>query len=396
MDKVVFLLAHARHARMWRRVNRVRTFFDRAEVLAYERNLETPAEHGRYESLGQITNGNYLARLRRFARACRLIRRATADATAVYCFSLDLLALAWIVSLTMPSQPRLAYEVADIREILARRGMVPAALRWAERFLIRRSAVVVLTSAHFHQGYFREVQRFTGFRHVVIEHKPELPESARDQVTTRTDWTRPLTVGYFGILKSPASFRLLIRLARESCGAVRVVFRGIFVPPLDAGQCIAEIGETAGARYDGPYKSPDDLPAVYGGVDMVWDAYNETANSQWQRTTRFSEALFFRRPVIVNPATQDGRLATQYGVGLCIDLRDEADAVHRIQSITSATYATWLENFARIPTSVIRYTNEYAQLRDALLGSHAVRPSSSFKLHDPVCESTSAPLDRAV
>ena len=36
---IVFLLSRSRHARMWRRVNRVSAGFQRSKVLAFERDL---------------------------------------------------------------------------------------------------------------------------------------------------------------------------------------------------------------------------------------------------------------------------------------------------------------------------------------------------------------------
>lgn len=366
--KIVFLLSHARHARMWRRVKRVARTFTTCEVLAFERPVATPAIHGAYRSMGTIANGRYLARLGALFRALRAIRTASRDASVVYCFSLDLLALGWLASRLAPSTPRLAYEIADIREILAGTGPVSRLLRLVERLLIRRCAVVVLTSSHYHDGYFREIQQFTDFPHVVIEHKPELPPLTRDLVRPRALLDPPLVIGYFGILKSPASFDLLCRLARDGAGAIRVVCRGIFVPPLDADTCLARIESTPHMQYGGPYKSPDDLASIYQGVDLIWDAYNETANARWQRTTRFSEALFFRRPLIVNPATQDGRLATAFDVGLPIDLADEAGAVAAILQLDGTKYARWLANLDRVPDSLVLYGNEYAQLHQVLAG----------------------------
>ena len=377
---IVFLASHGRHARMWRRIRRVSPGFADTRVLAFERPLETPDRLGHYESLGTIHNRNYLRRLSKLLAALRLIRRAAAQASVVYCFSLDLLAMAWIASRFCRRRPRLAYEVADIRDALVGNRASARILRWVERALIRRSTVVVFTSQHYHDGYFQRVQRFTDFPHVVIEHKPEVDPEVRERVRPR-DGSGPITVGYFGLMKSPASFRILSALAREGRGRVRVLFRGMFMPPLDAAFCAAEISASPHMSYEGPYRSPDDLPQIYSQIDLVWDAYNETPNSQWQRTTRCSEALFFKRPLLVNPATQDGRLVLRHGLGLAVDLSDERATISRILAIRPEEYSRWFANFERLPASLVFYTDEYPRLIGMLAGQNrALEPRVSARV----------------
>ncbi|MDQ8203600.1 hypothetical protein [Pelagicoccus sp. SDUM812003] len=365
-EKIVFLMSHPRHARMWRRAKRVQPHFQQSQVLAFDREISTPAKHGDYVSLGNIANRNYLSRLGSLFKAFRIIRASVKSASAVYCFSLDLLLLAWVACLTSRARPKFAYEVADIRDALVGKGVASAALRFLERFLIRRVAVVAFTSRHFYEGYFREVQRFDSFPHVVIEHKPELPRQIRDSIERPAGLPRPITVGYFGLMKSVASFELLVELAKRSQGAVRVLFRGMFVPPLDEAQCLKTIDEYAELSYGGPYKSPADLPNMYPQVDIVWDAYNETENSRWQRTTRFSESLFFKKPLIVNIGTQDERIARQYNLGLTVDISDPESVVEALLGIREEDYLEWCESFDRLPDSMLYYGDEYSSLVKAL------------------------------
>ena len=52
--------------------------------------------------------------------------------------------------------------------------------------------------------------------------------------------------------------------------------------------------------FAGEYRSPQDLPAIYGGVDMVWSCYpeirEEDYNFKWGRPNRFYEGCYFKKP----------------------------------------------------------------------------------------------------
>ena len=351
---------------MWRRAKRVETYFDSWQVLAFDREISTPASHGDYVSLGNIANRNYLARVWHLTRALWRIRSAVKGASAVYCFSLDLLFMAWIATLFSNRKPRLAYEVADIRDALVGKGIASSIFRSVERFLIKKVSIVVFTSQHFYEGYFKEVQGFDSFPYVVVEHKPELPRQVRESIVAPSSLPRPTTIGYFGLMKSVTSFNLLVDIARRSNGSFKILFRGMFVPPLDEKACLDIIDSSTDLNYEGPYKSPVDLPNMYPRVDIVWDAYNETDNSQWQRTTRFSESMFFKTPMIVNVDTQDERLAREFNLGLTVDISRPDEVIEALREIKDEEYREWCLNFENLPDSLLYYGSEYAELAKAL------------------------------
>lgn len=357
---IVFLLSRSRHARMWRRVNRVAPAFRGSEVLAFERD-PTPARFGPYTSLGSISHGRYVRRLFHLTKAARQIRARLRSSDTAYCFSLDLLLIAWLVRPLRTRPVRLVYEVSDIRPLFTRRSPAGMVVRALERWLVRRCAVVVMTSPDFYSGYFAEVQGIQGFPRVIIEHKPEVPPEVRDRVAPRDRRPGTFRIGYFGLLKSAPSFAVLMQAAARY-RHIEVVFRGMFVAPLDANRCLRAIERCGNTFYGGPYKSPDDLADLYGDVDLVWDAYTGSDNSRWQRTTRFSEAMFFKRPVITDVATPDGRLAGKLGTGLSINLSDATTSIAALGSIDDGAYARWCDAVERVPEHLIFYGDEYREL----------------------------------
>lgn len=359
---IFFVLSRAEHARMWRRVARLRPFFAAARVAAFERSC-SPVRHDHpFERLGTISHRKFFNRIPIFLGAARKCLGPVRKSGICYAFSLDILLLLLVLKGLTRSKARLVYEVADIHPSLTSRSLRGRLLRRLERALIRRSRAVVLTSPAFHAGYFRDVQRFVDFPSVVIEHKVELPAATRDHIRFRPPSNRVLVIGYIGLMKSPDSFRALTRIAEAAEGRIAIHFHGRFVPPLDAEECLRLVAASPSLKYWGPYRSPEDIERVYTSVDMVWDAYREGENARWQRTTRFSEACFFKRPLIYNRETQDGRMAEHHGLGMAMSFDRLEACIQELLDLDEARLREWFNNFNALPRNLVFYEREYEDL----------------------------------
>lgn len=357
-----FLVSRAEHARMWRRITHLRRFFRSSLVAAFERT-GLPINHSHeYVCLGRLTHGKFFARFPVFIKAIGKCIKPVKASSVCYAFSLDLLFVLFLVKLGTRSSAKLVYEVADIHPSLSSNNVRGRVLRFIERALIRRCCAVVITSPAFRSGYFADKQRSIDFPCVVIEHKVSLPASIRDEISFRFVRESILVIGYIGLMKSPASFSILSQLAEIGKGRIMVHFHGRFVSPIVSEDCFKIIESSPYLEYIGPYRSPEDLERVYKNVDLVWDAYREGDNARWQRTTRFSEACFFKRPVICNPETQDGQMATQYGLGMAMSFDEPEDCIQRILSIDESQLRKWYENFNSLPRNLVFYDREYDDL----------------------------------
>jgi succinoglycan biosynthesis protein ExoL len=360
--KAFFVLSRAEHARMWRRVLHLRPYFASSTVAAFERHGHPVNHPHSYIRLGRFSNARFLERIPSYWRTVRSCLPGLRQSDVGYAFSLDILLMLALLRCATRSKARLVYEVADIHPALTGRTLTNRIARLLERVLLRRCCAVVLTSRAFGEGYFRQVQRLPNLPTVVIEHKVSLPPSVRHRITFRPPLPDRLVIGYMGLMKSPASFEILTRLAAAAHGRVEVHFHGRFNDPLNAVSCQRIVDASPHLTYHGPYRSPDDLEKVYGGTDLVWDAYFEGDNARWQRTTRFSEACYFKRPILFNPATEDGTLAARYDLGLPVTF-DEPDAtIQRILAITEADLTRWFHNLENLPSDFVFYGREYPEL----------------------------------
>ncbi len=359
---VFFLVSRAEHARVWRRISHLEPYFESSLVAAFERT-GIPVNHSHpYVSLGSFTHGKFLARIPLLLRAIRKCIQPVRTSEICYAFGLDLLIFLFLVKCGTGSRAKLVYEVADIHPSLSSTSIRGRIMRFVERVLIRRCCAVVLTSPAFRSGYFAKVQRFVDFRSVVIEHKVALPEAFRNEIQFRSPRKSVLVIGYLGEMRSPASFALLTKLAEAGRGSIAVHFHGRFISPIDSEESLRIIESSPYLTYHGPYRSPNDLKRIYTSFDMVWDAYCEGENARWQRTTRFSEACFFKRPLIYNPDTQDGRMAEQLGLGMAMSFDDPDSCIQNALTIDEERLRKWFENFEALPRDLVFYDREYDDL----------------------------------
>lgn len=364
-DKVLFFFSHLQHPRMWRRVKGLIESGMDCTVIGFTRPTQQYPTNNEGISLGCVRDVNYIDRVWIYLKCAWSCRRYMKKNDICYAFSLDVLILLYLLSLTLRGSAVLCYELADIRPIMSRSGVISAVLRCIERYLINRCRCVVLTSEAYYSGYFREVQKFQNFPYLVIEHKPDVDPAVRSSIQKR-EFNGVITIGYFGIIKSEISLRFLRHLVDFGKGRLKVVLRGVFNYPVVDHAALEMIRGAQHMVYNGPYKSPEDLLSIYQDVDLIWDAYCEGDNSRWQRTTRFSEACFFKRPLIVNEETQDGRLAKLYGIGIGIDFGSFDASCDKISRIGQAELEQWRQKLEQLPSHLIFYQDEYMRLNRLL------------------------------
>ncbi len=362
----LFLFQTAEHVRFRKRVMFLMAGGAETEVLAFERK----SYPGRipqcpYGSLGSLEHQGYLKRLGPFIRAIRVIRARAKDNRVIYAFGLDMLLLGWLASIGL--RKKLVYEVGDIREVLIGSGIKNRLFRFLERFLTKRTYLLVVTSEAYLEEYFYQVQGLNGINSFVLENKldrqwfPACP--GEDVWQNAGDY---LTIGYFGVLRCKCSWEILKILAEKSRGAYRVYLRGIsrdFNLKKECGFAYVE--------YGGPYLVPDDLPEIYGRADLVWACYpyqgKKSGNWQWAKTVRFYEACYFKKPLIVQAGTEDSRVVEKYNIGLVIDMNAGVEeVVKELQAVTRVDLARWTSNLGQLPEDIYLHNGEHQQLIELL------------------------------
>lgn len=367
--RVLFVLPVLGQPRHSKRIEMIRSGGAAVEAAAFDRDYH----RGRLPDcqvtgLGTISHGKYLRRIPRILRAVRPLSRQIARNDVVYAFGPDMALLS--VLARGASRTPVVMEIGDLSRTQTRGGMVGHAVRAGERLLASRCSLVVTTTEAFMENYYR---RWLGVRTpgLVLENKIEARVADRTAVPARAPGRpldgRPLRIGYFGLLRCGWSWRVLDALVRRHPGRFEVVMAGY---PLDPRDIADRSAGRSDFRYLGEYRSPTDLPALYGSVDVVWATYHPLAADDyphwWARPNRFYESCLFSRPVITRDGTCDSVDVKRWGVGLCVREESVDDTVARLASLTAAEVEGWTDAMARMPRDVYVHGDDTHRLQSSI------------------------------
>lgn len=360
---VLLLFQTIEHVRFRKRAELLMEEGAEVEVLAFERGsypgkkLPCPCR-----SLGKLKHQNYLKRIYPFVKSLKIIRNHSKKNDYIYAFGLDMLLLGWLSTVGM--RKKYIYEVGDIREILVGKRIKNRLARWLERFLLNRTNLLVVTSFAYITEYYNKIQNIKNIEHITIENKLERNLSGPFEYNEKGK-NNLLRIGYYGVLRCIPSWFILKKAASESNGLINLYLRGI-TRMYDIKK---EIEAIENITYGGPYISPDELPNIYGCVDIVWACapipYRGVGlvDWQWARAIRFYEACYFKKPVIVQAETEDSKYVDKYDIGLIIDMRDDIEqVVEKVKSITEEDLTRWKENLEKLPESIYVYQDEHNKL----------------------------------
>lgn len=272
--------------------------------------------------LGTTQDRAYLRRLLALLQALPRVlrhRNVLREADFIYARNIDMAALALAAKRLSGARAPLVYEVLDVQRVFLGNGMISRLFRWAERLALRHADLLVISSPGFDTHYFRRVQGYGG-RMFLLENKisfaqaaavprprPESPHAPADD-----RWV----IGWFGTLRCPKSLDMLCRIADALPDRVEIYLRGV---PTETGLEAFEraIAGRPNMIYDGEYRNPDDLAALYGRVHLTWafDFLDAGANSDWLLPNRLYEGGYFGSVALASRHTQTGAKVRELGLG---------------------------------------------------------------------------------
>ncbi len=370
--RVLSVLPVLGHPRDSKRIAMLKQAGFAVEAVAFERDYHS----GRMpdcpvDSLGEIPHGHYMQRLVKMATVLPKMRRAMRRNDIVYASGEDMAFMALLAGFGL-GKP-VVVEIGDIREIQVAPSLKGRLIRIIDKHFVNACSLLVATAPGFIDTYYRKWLK-ASVPAMVIENKLEssLGETAisheiAESLNGRPLVDRPLRIGYFGLLRCDWSWQVLEALAMACPQDIEIVVAGYPMKPVDISERSQKLSNV---KFLGEFHSPDDLPGLYGRVDLVWGCYPFPApgdwNWRWARTNRFYESCSFQTPIISLARSGDARDVERYNIGLIIEDEDVEKVVDTLCSIKPEHLETWQKNMSMLPRSVYAYTTETEELKKAL------------------------------
>jgi succinoglycan biosynthesis protein ExoL len=295
--------------------------------------------------LGNTYSRRYLHRLWAIVRAFGIMwrqRRRIREAGCLYVINPDNALLAVFGRFVCRRRVPLLLEIADVQPAMTAGGFKSRLLRALERFLLRRSQLLLTTSPGFLRHYFEPVQ---GYRGPVFLLENKVYPSA-SLIAARQQRMAPVsegrwTIGYFGVLRCERSVDLICRLAGAFPDRLHFLLAGV-PAGVDEANFHRRIGEHENITWKGPYRYPDDLPVLYAGVDFNWcfDFSAAGANSAWLLPNRIYEGGLFHCPALALTGTETAEWLAAGGLGQAFQ-EDLYESLHGYFS--TLTTESWRE-----------------------------------------------------
>ena len=145
--------------------------------------------------------------------------------------------------------------------------------------------------------------------------------------------------GTLGAIRCRKSLDLLSAFTRRMEGRFEVVLRGRPAYS-EFDDFDGRVAREPFIRFEGPYRNPEDLPAIYGAVDFTWaiDFFEEGRNSLWLLPNRLYEGCRHGALPIVLDGTETARLARERGIGITLSDDRPETLAGRFAGFDAATY----------------------------------------------------------
>lgn len=313
--------------------------------------------------IGEFDNSlNYLKRILLMYRSIKqVLKNKITGGCICYYFMLDVA----LVSRLVCRIPYI-YEESDLMHTYFRFKPWRYIFDLLDRHIIRKSVQTVMTSEGFAKYHFGEnipknVSIITNRLNTKIL---ELPEAHK----TPPDIHR-LRFAFIGV----ARYKSLLNFAGIILGRFpnhEFHFYGI---PIDLQEQFYSLGRYPNGFFHGKFINPDELPAIYGHVDLVVSTYDaKYMNVRHLEPNKLYEAIFFRTPIIVSRNTFLADKVCSLNVGFAIDPMDENEVISFVNNLTAEDILEKQKSCAAIPKGdVVNINKGFFEKLDRILNKQA-------------------------
>ncbi len=379
MTDILIFAGDLSDAAQQRRILALQTLGNQVHVVGFRKCDDKIASIGEHLDLGRTDDQNLTGRIGKilWAIPCTLIHiRGLQKIDLIYARNMDMLFFAWFIRLLIWARAPMFYEVLDIHGIFTNGGFKQPLARFLERFLLRHTTRLIVSSPDFVSEYFKKVQGFQGdwrllenklWQGALTKLRPRFTASHRDKIR----------IGWVGNIRCQPSFEILMKLA-DKMGNVEIHIHGK-VHKHALRYFDHHVAARENVIFHGAYEYPDGLADVYGQMNLVWaqDLWQKGANSNWLLPNRIYEAAWHGCPSICIAGTATARKVADLDIGYVI--RDANGLADFLMELDRADTQTKRQDILKLDPALFCMTaTEFAQ-------AISFKPRPRVRLPDFVC-----------
>ena len=342
-SKVVFVLNATSLTRCQKRVQEFIDNGYEVQVYGFERGGETYAKPTNYEieTIGYHTvSMGYFQRFKVIVSALRKLHKKYKHQKDVvfYYFFFDVAFAASLVS----SRPYI-YEESDIPYASMGNGLLRNFLRKKDRSIIRKSLMTVMTSEGFVNYHGLENER----ENIQLVPNRVNPALLQLPYTHKKLDMNHLSIGFVGGFRYQSVINFAEMVGKEFPSIDFHVFGNI----MENKEAIENVDkECENVHLHGIFRNPQDMPSVYGQLDLVLATYDATSiNAQYAEPNKMYESIFFRVPIIVSKGTFLSEKVNRLGIGYAINGLDKDEIRTFLSGLTAESIEAKVKNLMAIP-----------------------------------------------
>ena len=332
--KITFFVHDLSDARVIKRINAFKILGADIVICGFRRKRYTFNESVYSDvkliGIGDTDEKNYLKRILKLFFGIVIILNninVFRKSNCIYCINIDMLALALILRIRY--KVNLYYEVGDILNIFIGETISNKVLRLFERFLLKNTRLLILTSPAFYHHFYRKIQKIQT-PWMLLENKQISVNKPEKKLTYIK--TKKIKIVYHGVLRCPLSIKFLIKVASEFEKKCELHIHGF---PLWVNKNLITFyaSKSKNIYWHGEFKYPDDLKNILFDADLLWliDLSENKSNAKWLLPNRLYDGICYRVPMLALRDTETGNYIKKYDLGWCF----KEDVLKELRTLVS-------------------------------------------------------------
>lgn len=323
----VFLVPALSQPRCIKRISSISEMGYNCDVYGYKRGKydvnEYPSEIN-VQVLDTVSDGDYLRKaIKSWKTLSKVVEKNRGTDVIFYAFGFF---QAFVCAI---KRVKYVYEISDIFYAYPRLRRIKGLLRTIDKWLIKKSALTVMTS-----GGFLEFFNIAENRKILI-----VPNKVSAKLTTipRSAFNGELSslrFGYIGSIKYDSIFRFADTIGRYYPN-YHFDFYGSATDDIKV-KIDDVVSKYNNVNSHGVYKNPDDLESIYSEIDIVIACYDvNSENERIAEPNKLYESIYFCKPIIVSEGIYLARRVKELDCGFSIDASTVENIRIFIDSLTS-------------------------------------------------------------